>query len=98
MKLIDKVLNLIGLQRLSKNKSLEKIKQENCDHEWFSNGNELKRISYLDTTIYCPKCNKERIVSWNIKDRLIRAREIKEEYEKTKQRSIDGLFEELTKK
>lgn len=85
MKLVDNILSLVGLQR--------KIKEiDICNHKWFSTGDPYSRAK---ATVYCPECGQEKAVSWELKNRLIKAREIKEEYELNKQKKIDSLFQEL---
>lgn len=93
MKWFDKFLSLIGLQR--KIKSLKQIQQENCEHEWMDNASRMSVLYYTDTAVYCPKCDKERIVSYNLKDRLLKMTELKKEYEKNKQLEFDKRFDEL---
>lgn len=93
MNIIDKILNLIGLQRKTGSTMQQIMRDEIFDHKWFWNGNPYDRLHYTHATVFCPECNKEKIVSWGFKDRLIKAREIKEEYELNKQKSIDSIFE-----
>lgn len=93
MKWFDKFLSLIGLQR--KVKSLKQIQQENCDHEWYASRPNSYRLCFSDTRVYCPKCDKEKIVEWKTMDLLIKQRKIKEEYNKNIEDEFDNKFKNL---
>lgn len=92
--MIDKILLLLGLQR---------IKNKKCEHEYYCSSqlDKYHTSKYQQISLYCPKCNKQKHTSYSNWLIIKKEQEIKREYLKNIWKldgtDIDKAFENLNK-